>query len=560
MSRIYLIPILIFCWTLEAAAQEVPSGIEPGQIEKRFEAPRQPQEAAPELVIPYQEDLTQPEQAEDIRFVFSGIVFEGMTVYAEPDLLSLYQDKLVREIALTDIYKIADALTAKYRNDGYLLSRVIVPPQRIQNGIVRFQVIEGYINKIIIDETINGSMRLLEKYADKIRRTRPLTAKALEHYLLLANDLPGVTVRAVFMPSKEQPGAADLKLIAEQNRFNGFSSIDNRGSRFIGAYQVQAGLAVNGLLGVSHRSQLRAITATQLDELIFFEFEHEQSLNAAGTKAIFTLRNTESEPGFTLRDLDIDTDSVSGELVLSHPFIRSRQSNLSGRISFNYRNSDTDILTADFSEDRLRGLRAGFEYDRVDSRGNILFADVELSQGLDILNASESGSLNLSRASGESDYTKITAELLYLLRLRPRWNLLLGFKGQYAADSLLSSEQFALGGAGYGRAYDPSELAGDHGAALKSELQYNFFHGFGNIPASFQLFTYHDIGAVENRDTSSTSFRSESLASAGLGVRFSYARWFSGSIEAAFPLTRDVAARGQDGDEPRLFFNMKGRF
>ena len=411
-----------------------------------------------------------------------------------------------------------------------------------------------------IDAQSVGSTQLLEHYAEKLRLTRPLTAAVLERYLLLANDLPGVTLRAVFSPSEVQAGAADLTLIVRQDRYSGFASLDNRGSEFIGPYQIQAGLTVNGLFEISKRTQLRAVTASQTDELRFLGFAHQQQISVEGTKLVANLRRTESQPGFTLSDLNVETESNSAELLLSTPFGRSRTRNFYGHISFNYRNSATDILDTDFSEDRLRGLRAGLQFDRVDMSGNRLFAEVELSRGLDILDASDSDDPDLSREDGAIDYAKISAELLYLRYLSSDWNILFGIKAQYSTDPLLASEQFSLGGSDYGRAYDPSELAGDHGVALKAELQHSFSANLSSAPLALQFFTYYDVGAVENRDTDTASFESESLASVGLGLRFNYQKKIAGTIEGTVPLTRDVAAEGRDGEDPRIFFTIERRF
>ena len=60
-------------------------------------------------------------------------------------------NKWKKEVSLLDIYKVRDAITAKYRAAGYVLSQAIIPPQQISDGIVRIQVVEGYIGKVEFD-------------------------------------------------------------------------------------------------------------------------------------------------------------------------------------------------------------------------------------------------------------------------------------------------------------------------------------------------------------------------------------------------------------------------
>ncbi|MCG8435238.1 MAG: BamA/TamA family outer membrane protein, partial [Gammaproteobacteria bacterium] len=332
-----------------------------------------------------------------------------------------------------------------------------------------------------------------------------------------------------------------------------------RGTKFVGPSQFQVGGYFNSLIGKSGRSLLRAITTRDTDELRFFELGHDAQIGLEGTKIGFAARRTESEPGFTLEPIGIETDSVSGDITVSHPFRRSRARSLLGHIKLSYRDTETDTLNVPFTEDRIRALRFGIKYDFVDRFRGVSLINAELSQGLDIFNATETGELGLSRADGHSDFTKLTAEFLRIQPIAPSWNFLIGTNLQYAADPLLAAEEFALGGAYYGRAYDPAEIAGDHGASLKTEIQFSR-SGRRNNSRSYQLFVFYDVGAVWNKDSPANVSSRSSLASAGFGVRFKFSKHFSGSFEAAVPLTREVAAEGEDGDEPRAFFNLVGTF
>ncbi len=80
------------------------------------------------------QEVPPPEEAEHTKFVLSGIVVEGSTVYRQADFLPLYKSLLGKEVSLADIRRIARAITAMYRRDGYILSQAIVPPQTIRNG------------------------------------------------------------------------------------------------------------------------------------------------------------------------------------------------------------------------------------------------------------------------------------------------------------------------------------------------------------------------------------------------------------------------------------------
>jgi hemolysin activation/secretion protein len=52
-----------------------------------------------------------------------------------------------REITGNDILELASSLTAMYRNAGYILSLVVVPPQSLSDGTLTLRVVEGYIDR-----------------------------------------------------------------------------------------------------------------------------------------------------------------------------------------------------------------------------------------------------------------------------------------------------------------------------------------------------------------------------------------------------------------------------
>ena len=143
---------------------------------------------------------------------------------------------------------------------------------------------------------------------------------------------------------------------------------------------------------------------------------------------------------------------------------------------------------------------------------------------------------------------------LRLQRVLPGLSILTSAIGQWSANTLLSAEEFGVGGAQFGRGYDPSEITGDHGFAMKIEPQYGKAIQ-GDYLVDYQLYGFYDFGVVWN--TLNTD--RESLASAGFGVRSNFTDWASGFAEMAFPITRPVASRGSESEEMRVYFGFTVR-
>lgn len=115
----------------------LPAGDQPGRIEKRFEPPRQ----ALSVIEPTIPESRLPQaEADRVRFVLTGLVFDGdLGAVKEAELLPFYADSLGKEISLTGLYAIADAITAKFQPHA----KAIVPAQKIQSGIVHLSIVPG---------------------------------------------------------------------------------------------------------------------------------------------------------------------------------------------------------------------------------------------------------------------------------------------------------------------------------------------------------------------------------------------------------------------------------
>ncbi|MCY3755952.1 MAG: hypothetical protein OXG99_17900 [Alphaproteobacteria bacterium] len=169
-------------------------GADPGQVERYLKAPAAPRFPRNGPVV-NGDFRVPPDEAGELSLVLGSVAVEGSTVYSDEELASLYEDRLGRKIALAEVFGIADAITARYRNDGYILSRAILPPQTIEDGAVTIRIVEGYIDEVRIEGEVRGERALLDAYAARIMNSRPLSIGDLERlpaaYRRSARDLVG---------------------------------------------------------------------------------------------------------------------------------------------------------------------------------------------------------------------------------------------------------------------------------------------------------------------------------------------------------------------------------
>ena len=525
-----------------APAADLPGTVQPGQIEQQFKPEPKIRAGQPERVVFPEVDQPVPPDAKDIRFKLTKIVIEGATVYSEIELLSPYQNRLNSEVSLSEIYQIASSLTAKYRNDGYILSRVIVPVQSIEGGEVRLKAIEGYVTSVTVEGVDGHWRKLVERYAEKIKKSRPLRNIVLERYLLLMNDLPGAFARSTIKPSQNEPGASEMIVQFTQQKVQGGLSADNRGGESLGPMRISGDVALNSVLGLQESTTLRVVSSGD-EKMKFASLTHEEKIGSDGGKLNLSASMVRAKPKeMTFIPLNLETSSQSYALAYSYPLIRSRSENLSLRGSFTAHDGKTEIFGVDDTRDRIRAFRLGVTYDRSDSWYGINLLDIELSKGINGLGSSDNNDMMLSRPNGRVDFTKAVLYAARLQSLTPRWSVLAAVNAQYSWTDLLSSELYSFGGEQFGRGYDPSELVGDHGVAGKLELRFTDMLTLG-FPSSYTAYGFYDVGIVYQRSPGGFD-RSESAASAGLGLRMSLGQYASCYVELAIPLTRDVSAEG----------------
>ncbi len=550
-----VLSILFVFASFTGLAQNPPVDIpDPSKLEDQFKERSLPQSKLIIQTPEKREGGLGPD--ENIRFMLHSIQIAGGTVFSEAELKKFYISDLEHEISVGRIFDIAAELTAHYRNQGYILSRVVVPAQEVKNGEITLVAVEGYIENVSVEGDNIPTKRLLARLAGKIKGSKPLKASELERYLLLANDVPGVTATAVLKAS-ETPGATDLAVVVTYDKSDVFASANNRGSRFNGPLQIQAGVQVNSVAGGPSRTGLRLVSSSQTREFKLLELSHQHFVSSEGTFLSFVGRRTFSRPGASLRELDIESNSASARFAVQHPLIRSRAKSLYVRAGLSVRNTSTEILDTAFSEDRVRVAHIGATYDFVDSLDGINLLDIEVSQGLDVFNATRTRSSTQSRADAETKFLKVNGSVMRLQRLASGVSLLADVAGQFTNDGLVASEEFALGGTQYGRAFDPSEITGDRGIAGRMELRYDDVLP-GTPIERYQAYIFADYGRVWNRIDG--RYQSVDIGSAGGGLRITLNKNVSAYFELAAPIEKTPDFADRFGNSVRGFFGINFRF
>lgn len=540
---------------------EIPGSADPARINQRMQQSIENKEQ--EIVPPKPSDSSTEIPIAQEGFILKEVKITGMSIFTQSDLQPLLDEYINRKTDLNVLNHLAKRITSLYRQEGYFISRAVIPEQEItEEGSVIIRVIEGRVNSVIIDDPenllSNDKLGTINGIAQFIKQSVPLHSPTIERYLLLLNDAPGVFVQSILSAPKDEnaePGSIDILLKVQSTPSKALISYNNHGSRYVGPHQVEAIWNTGNVFTTLDSLTLQVGTAIPMSEVTFVSAQYRLPLSTSGLTAFSSLSYSNSEPGHTLRALEVESDSTLAEVGLSYPLIRNRGESLEVSGSFNLQNSATEFLDEELIDDKVRYIKTELYYQDTD-----LTLGLELRHGLNVLSATKTGSSNLSREQGRSEFFSAQANVAHTKDFNNDLALKSKAAAQFAPHPLLSSQEFGYGGTNYGRAYDPSEITGDSGVKLALEAQYLGIDivEIAEQPLSVTPFAFYDIGKVWNQEQ---SIKPQSAASTGLGIHYNHNNKLYGTVQVAWPLTKEVSTPTMNNqNSPRVLFSANSYF
>ena len=485
--------------------------------------------------------------------VAAAIVIEGATVFEPESFVPFYKDLLARRIDRRDLAALTEAITNVYYEAGYTLTRAYVPPQDIEAGVITIQIAEGFIERVVFEGTEQASP-IAQKVADAITVERPLRRATLERQILLLGDLFGARVEdARLRPIDAAAGRYELLVDLRHRPIDYYGSLDNRGTRSNGPWQLWNSVGVNSLDTAGWRVQGAFFTAPNSpSELRYVQATLGRTLGSDGTVLRATLSASDNVAGPPGKASSTETASRRFQLGVTRPVQRSRASSLWATLSLDALHSSEDRFKRPLSEDDLRVVRPSAYYFFTDDWSGENGLNAELSLGLTGLGASPSGP-ERSRSDADTSFRKLRFDGWRSQGLFGSWSLYGQLAAQLSDRPLLASEEFALGGSRFGRGYDASIISGDRGAAGTVELRLT--EPLEGRLREYQLYGFYDVGTISNGNVDGNA--RHRLASTGIGARLTLAPAIRTGLELAKPLN---SVEGRERRETRTFFTVAAEF
>jgi hemolysin activation/secretion protein len=476
-----------------------------------------------------------PEGAEKVTLRITDVRFVGD---ASPDAMATEHLRALLTAAEGEGLTIAQIFAAVHATEraisekGYVLTRLIIPPQEIRpGGSLTIRIVSGAIEKIDA-QTIPPDVRepVLRRLAGLLDRPG-VTRKEIERALLLAGELGGLALESALSPGASEGG---VKLIVS-GTFRPYSvklGVNNDMTTDLGGWNIDSSISVNSPFGQGEQFYL----AHQASPAGFFSPDARMRVVAGGAVVPLGSDGLTLAPELVWARMAPDTAPgvPQGEnrmaratLKAVQPLIRTPSTTLDAFLSleaFSQQVWAPEFRSA-LSSDSFTALRGGIEYHTMSATGTGYSASLKLSKGLgeipSIFPNGRAVNVRPSRTGAEGSFWKLNGSLGRTSTLGPL-SLKLTASGQTSFGApLYGSEQLSLDGSEALSVLPKGTAAVDEGGSLRAEAGFGFSSRRW-LDVYYNPYVFGGLGAGRIHNATVLEASSLRAANLGAGIRLSF--------------------------------------
>ena len=526
------------------AAEDIPGGLDTRQpSQSRPELPGfLPETPDPGFVLPPAPKIP-PVSPGPRLFTLKRVVFEGNTVLSEDALQQVAAPFIGRAVGVAELEELRQRLTRAYVDRGLINSGAVIRPgQRVDEGVIVYTIEEGTLDEV----RVSGQGRLRPEYLEKRLWPDPAqpfdTHMLQERFQMLLQDPLIERMNGRIEPGA-RPGEARLDLDVTRARPYGLAiGLDNHRPPSTGAERLRLAGWVRNLSGWGDVLDASFGLTKGADELAL-----GYAIPITDQDTRFAARYSRSDSAVIeepLDAVDVESESESLDLSVTHPLINDLQRRLEVGLSLSVKRNQTYLLGRRFSfspgadegESRVTALRLIQSFVHRTANHSLALRST-VSWGADLF-----GPTIHTPDLPDGQFVAWLGQVQAARRLGVDWGqVVVRADVQVAEDRLLSLEQFAVGGANTVRGYRENALVRDSGCALSVEWRYPLLRRQSSPGPSeiLQLVPFMDYGQAWNKGERRGDNK---LHSAGLGLIYTPSRQLSAEIYWA----RDLAAAALD--------------
>jgi hemolysin activation/secretion protein len=501
-----------------------------------------------------------------LRFEVKGFLVEGDNPLGEAATQELLRPYVGDQEGLDRLEAAADALQARLQEEDFYWYRVTLPAQTLEDGIVRFKIVEFRVgeievsgNKYFSDANIRASIPALQAAVSP-------PADLLSRQLLLANEHTAKDVE-LKIRAADEPEQVDVVLdVADRRPWTVFAGLNNTGTDETGDLRATLGLQHSNLFDRDHAVTATYTTAPDKTSAVqqYGGFYRVPFYDFSGVLSAFAVRS------------DVDSGTVGGSFDVTgrgdfyglgyrQLFTPRGAYTHSAELSVQDRFFDNEVFyivaaagsrSSDMGADvRSRPLSLAYGGTYRFEQGNAGF-DLAYVRNLPGGSKNDDDAYHLARFGSSNDWWALRLAGVLDYSLPKGWLARARFDGQYADQALVAGEQFGIGGESSVRGFDERVVSGDAGLSASIEAW------TPSLWYDVRLLAFGDVGTVENQAPLPGETESVTLGSAGVGLRWYWRNQLSVQADFAYILKgidKDLIDDAASGDT-KLHFGIVYRY
>ena len=519
-----------------------------------------------------------PAQASDESL---GVILRSVRIVSSPgasqeaeipegiDIDAIIAKYVDQPMSLKSLFDLRNDIVRAYINAGRAFVAGTIPPQEISNGSVDIIITESELEAKLVEGLLfSDEDYILSNISAQEGKT--VDTDQLIEDLNWLNLNPYRNLVVVAEPGKEFGGTVLTFRASETKPWTIYGGYNNHGTPATDENRLYAGFHAANLPAIDHQLSYQltmspdalhrldqSYTATEQaaylshdgNYFIPLPWRHKMRTRAAHIQTRSNLTG----------GLVSETDTIifSSEYAIPTPRMGDISSEYYGR--YEYKNSDRQIFAgatlASDAEIDVHQFLLGVRGNARDSMGQTNFDVRFVHSPGDISGANNATSYAAfsGNVGAEASYNYFFANVQRSTPISDGVRMITEVTGQYANETLPSTEVLSIGGADTVRGYTTSEASGDKGIIVRNELHFDITPADSRDVKAADFFAFFDVGHVQDiaRNTSAD------FSSLGIGLNAALGEHVSLNTSLGWALEDGVTTQAGD---VRLDFNISARF
>ncbi len=477
----------------------------------------------------------------------TGVSAPGLPLLSDPGFTAKVSPYIGSKVTLGDLDKIAETVTAWYKDHGQPFMSVTIPPQNITAGTVQVVVVQYRVGMVKAEGNSWFSSDILVRDSG-LEPGQMLTLGGVEDGLARLNGNPFRSVNTVFQPGRDT-GTSDVVLKTEDRLpLRLYASFDNAGTANLGRPEWGVGINWGDAFGLD---QQVGYQFTRAFSGRFNAHSLSWSVPLPWNDKLMVFGSYEEERPAAGRFLDEDGNSGQAGLRYVHPLPALTLADGIGlshdvQIGYDFKTTNNNLefggIQVFASAVEVDQLPIVYEATEIDTYGQTAIENqLVLSPG-GITGGNTDAAFRASDPHSGAGYVYDRIGFTRTTDLPARFSFVSRVLGQLANGNLQSSEALGLGGPSSVRGYYTDTAIASEGVLVSAEIRgpaVSLSKVLGQklpVDDQLQLGAFWDWGHVSQVDPVPDQINSATLSSLGLDLHVTLDRYADLRVDAGWQL------------------------